>query len=140
MSPQEAARPGGFFLVRGPDGQPLPARCVDSITEAVGGEPGLVLISGSHGGLSAARFAIECRPRLVLFNDAGVGLADAGVAGLDLLQHAGIAAAAVAHTSARIGEARSTYLDGCISRTNALADARGARPGLRVCVWLPALG
>jgi hypothetical protein len=136
----EAAHPGGFFLLRWVDGSLQRARWVDSITEAVGGEPGLVLFSGSHGGTSAARFALECRPRLVLFNDAGGGRDDAGVAGLELLQRAGIAAAAVAHASARIGEARSTYLDGCVSRANALAGALGAMPGRRVCEWLPAVG
>jgi hypothetical protein len=136
----EAAPPGGFFLLRWIDGSVQPARLVDSITEAVGGAAGLVLISGSHGGRSAARFAIECRPRLVLFNDAGIGLDDAGVAGLALLGQAGIPAAAVAHTSARIGDARSTYIEGWVNRANAPAQALGATPGRPVREWLPPAG
>jgi hypothetical protein len=47
MSHDEAARPGGFFL----SGAPI---CVfDSITEAVGGPPGPVVVSGSLGAVSA---------------------------------------------------------------------------------------
>ena len=130
MSQDEAARPGGFFL----SGAPV---CVfDSITEAVGGPPGQVVVSGSHGGISAGRFAIEARVRLAVFNDAGVGLDEAGIAALPLLQAHGIAACTVAHTSARIGEAASTLATGVISHANAAAAALGAQPGVALRRWL----
>jgi hypothetical protein len=118
-----------------------PLRLVDSITEAVGGPAGCVLVSGSHGGLSAGRFALQAQPLLVVFNDAGIGRDEAGVAALALLQDVGVAACAVAHDSARIGEARSTLDDGVVSRANAAAEALGARPGQALRAWLlPAAG
>jgi len=131
MSHDEAARPGGFFL----SGAPI---CLfDSITEAVGGPPGQVVVSGSHGGVSAGRFAIEARVRLAVFNDAGVGLDEAGIAALPLLQAHGIAACTVAHTSARIGEAASTWASGVVSHANAAELALGIRVGARLRDSLP---
>jgi hypothetical protein len=111
---------------------------VDSITEAVGHPqtPGAILVSGSHGGLSAARFALQAAPRAAVFNDAGVGRDQAGIAGLALLQAAGIPACTVSHDSARIGEARSTWEDGRISSVNAAAAAKGARVGEAVKTWV----
>lgn len=111
----------------------------DSITEAIGQAAGRVVVSGSHGGASAGRFAIQAQPRLAAFNDAGVGKDDAGIAALVLLQAAGIAACTVAHHSAHIGEARSTLDDGVISFVNAPAAAMGLAPGQRLRDALAAL-
>lgn len=112
---------------------------VDSITEAIGVGAGRLVVSGSHGGLSAGRFAVQAGVLLAVFNDAGVGRDDAGIAGLTLLQEAGITACTVSHASARIGEARSTLDDGVISHVNAAAAALGARPGLRLRDWIDRL-
>lgn len=131
MPHDEAAHPGGFFL----GGAPL--RVLDSITEAIGGPPGQVVVSGSHGGLSAGRFAIEAQVRFVVFNDAGVGLDGAGIAALPLLQARGVAACTVAHTTARIGEAASTLATGVVSHANAAALALGVRIGVRLRDGLP---
>jgi hypothetical protein len=109
---------------------------LDSIAEAVPAHADQVLVSGSHGGVSAARYAIAVRPRLAVFNDAGVGKDGAGIAGLTLMQAAGLAACTVAHGSARIGEARSTLDEGEISHANAAAAALGARTGMRLKAWL----
>lgn len=130
LSLDEAARPGGFFLGT------AAVRVLDSITEAVDGPPGQVVVSGSHGGVSAGRFAVEAGVRLAVFNDAGVGLDGAGIAALPLLQAHGIAACTVAHVTARIGEAASTLATGVISHANAAAAALGARPGLALSQWL----
>lgn len=100
---------------------------VGYITPAMAGD---VLVTGSHGGTSAARYALTGRPKLVAFNDAGGGRDRAGTAGLALLQAEGIAAFAVAHTSARIGEAQSTYDDGVITQLNAAAGGLGLHPGM----------
>ncbi|MDP2065941.1 MAG: hypothetical protein Q8K38_08240 [Burkholderiaceae bacterium] len=105
-------------------------RIVDSITELTPLDAGCIAISGSHGGVSSARFALAARPLLSVFNDAGIGKDGAGLAGLALLQARGLAACAVAHTSARIGDAASTLNDGIISHANAAALAMGVRPGL----------
>ena len=55
-----------------------------------------MVVSGSHGGTSAAEFAARAGVRAVIFNDAGVGKENAGVRGLELLDALGIAAATVA--------------------------------------------
>ncbi len=101
----------------------------DSVTESVEVGAGRVVVTGSHGGISSGRFALQARPALVVFNDAGIGLDEAGVAALPLLQGRGIAACTVAYTTARIGEARSTLATGVISRANDAALALGLRPG-----------
>ena len=70
---------------------------------------GRVVATGSHGGAEpAGETAAAFRPRLVLFNDAGFGVEHGGVAGLAILDKAGIAGATVAAQSARIGDGRST--------------------------------
>jgi NCAIR mutase (PurE)-related protein len=104
-------------------------RLIDSITQLVASDACCIAVSGSHGGLSSARFALVARPLLSVFNDAGVGKKDAGIAGLAFLQAHGLAACAVAHSSACIGVAQSTLDDGIISHANALAAALGVRPG-----------
>ena len=114
---------------------------VDSISELKPGErcAGALAISGSHGGNVAARFAIAAGVRLAVFNDAGVGRDGAGIAGLALLDAAGIAACTVSHLSARIGEAASTLADGVISHANRAAIAHGAAAGMRLREWLAML-
>ena len=126
----EAAPRGGFFSGG------APVLLVDSITEAVGCAAGRMAVSGSHGGLSAGRFALQAEVRLAVFNDAGIGKDQAGIAALALLQAHGMAAVAVSHASARIGEARSTWQDGVISACNAAAAALGARTGDALREWL----
>lgn len=126
----EAASEGGFVAL----GHRL--LVLDSITEAVGIGAGCVVVSGSHGGLSAGRFAIEAQVWLAVFNDAGVGKDGAGIAALTLLQSHGVAACTVAHGSARIGEARSTLQDGMVSFANPAAQALGAHTGQRLGDWL----
>ncbi|MGB4117179.1 MAG: hypothetical protein WBK51_11595 [Polaromonas sp.] len=104
-------------------------RIVDSITELNAPDAGCVAVSGSHGGLSSARYALAARPLLSVFNDAGGGLGNAGLAALDFLQTHGLAACTVAHHSARIGEAQSTLASGVVSHANALAAAQGIQAG-----------
>lgn len=107
-------------------------RVVDSITELQASDVGCIAISGSHGGLSSARFALAVRPLLSVFNDAGVGKDQAGLASLAFLQSHGLAACCVAHTSARIGDAKSTLNDGIIGHVNEVAGQLGVQPGQSV--------
>ncbi len=51
-----------------------------------------------------------------------------------------IGAAAVACDSARIGDGRSTYFDGVLSRVNRTAEAAGARPGMAARRFVTLLG
>ncbi len=100
-------------------------RVVDSITELTADDAGCIAVSGSHGGLSSARYALAARPLLSVFNDAGGGLENAGVAALYFLQNHQLAACTVAHNSARIGDAHSTLATGIVSGLNAQAVALG---------------
>jgi hypothetical protein len=104
-------------------------RVVDSITELDATDAGCIAVSGSHGGISSARYALAARPLLSVFNDAGVGKNAAGIAALDFLQAHGLAACTVAHDSASIGLAHSSLEDGVVSHANDLARARGVLLG-----------
>jgi hypothetical protein len=102
----------------------------DSVTEP-GDVAGKVLVAGSHGGLVAAHYAAGANARAVILNDAGIGLDEAGVAGLELLDRIGMAAAAVSHESARIGDGADMLSRGLISRVNASARKLGIASGMR---------
>ncbi len=114
-------------------------KIVDSITELQPADAGCIAVSGSHGGLSSARYALAARPLLSVFNDAGVGKDAAGIAALAFLADHGLAACTVSHASACIGQARSTLDDGVVSHANPQAQALGVRPGDRVAAVAAAL-
>jgi hypothetical protein len=65
-----------------------------------------------------------------VFNDAGIGIDEAGVGRLPALDSRGVAAFTVSSASARIGEGRSTFEDGIVSRVNATAARLGAAEGI----------
>lgn len=91
-----------------------------------------IVITGSHGGLLGGRgeTALKYDALGALFNDAGIGKDAAGTSRLPALNARGIAAATVAAASARIGDARSTYEDGIISRVNARTASLGLHEGI----------
>ena len=109
----------------------IPAGIVllDSVTEVTAASAGRVVVTGSHGGASAGRYALAVRARLYVFNDAGIGKDEAGIAALAMLDAERQPAVSVAHTSARIGEAADTWACGIVSRVNAAAAALGYRAG-----------
>jgi len=113
-------------VARGPGGRVI---LVDSITGITEDDAGAIVVCASHGGASAAGFALAVPLVAAFFNDAGVGKDGAGIVALDLLQAKGVAAGAVAHASARIGDARDTWDHGVISYVNAGARALGLAPG-----------
>jgi hypothetical protein len=87
-----------------------------------------VVVSGSHGGVSAAQFVLALAPDLplaVFFNDAGIGKDAAGTAALDLLEDKGVICACYSHTSARIGDAQDGLDHGQISCVNRHAEQSG---------------
>jgi len=116
-------------VARGPHGRVI---AIDSITQLQSGDEGAIVVSGSHGGVSSGEFALALPLRLVFFNDAGVGKDDAGIAALAMLQTRAVAAAAVAHGSARIGDALDAWRHGVISHLNEAAHALGLRAGQSV--------
>jgi len=103
---------------------------LDTVTQVTPAHTGLVVVTGSHGGLSVAPYACAVAARLYVFNDAGIGKDGAGIAALAQLDRHGLAAVAVSHLSARIGEARDTWDSGVVSRVNAGASRLGLRPGV----------
>jgi hypothetical protein len=117
----------------------LRLRIADSITDAIRDGAGTVIVTGSHGGISAGRFAVQARPLAVAFNDAGVGKDRAGVQALVLLQAHAMAACTVSHATARIGDARSTLGEGLISHANEAARSLGAREGAPCRDWIDVL-
>ncbi len=107
---------------------------IDSITEISTAMAGGVVVSGSHGGRSAAGFALDVLPRpyAVFFNDAGIGKQGAGIVALDSLEKAGVVAASYSHESACIGDAKDGFTCGLISSVNALGRAAGIQTGQSV--------
>ena len=102
---------------------------------------GAVVVSGSHGGVSAASFVVDHphRPLIVFFNDAGIGKDQAGIVGLEMLQAIGVAGCTYSHESARIGEAADGLQSGVISHLNARARELGLAEGLTVAAALAEL-
>ncbi len=91
---------------------------------------GRVLVCGSHAGVYAGYLAARAGVRAVVLNDAGVGRDDAGIGALGHCQALGIAAAAVSHDSARIGDAEDMLAHGVISHRNAIAAGIGVSAGM----------
>jgi uncharacterized protein YunC (DUF1805 family) len=102
-----------------------------TITVLPGNTAGRVIVTGSHGGLYPGHLVLAAKARAAIFNDAGIGRDSSGIAALQLLQERGKAAAAVAHTSARIGDTDDMMSAGIISTVNAFAVACGVTPGMR---------
>lgn len=94
---------------------------------------GQIVVTGSHGGLVGGNPALALRVDgfAGVYNDAGIGIEQAGIARLPALDARGIAGLTVSADSARIGEARSTFEDGIVSAVNRAAAAMGAEVGMR---------
>ena len=101
----------------------------DSITKLGPEFRGTVLIAGSHGGRYCGYLAALAGLRGVILNDAGVGKDRAGLGALDYLQPLGVAAATVAHTSARIGDGADMLKRGRLSYCNEVASSLGCAVG-----------
>lgn len=102
---------------------------LDSITWIEAADADQIVISGSHGGRSAAEYAILFPLALCCINDAGVGKDRAGIVALDMLEARGTPGVAYSHDSARIGEARDAWDHGVISHCNPRAAALGFMAG-----------
>jgi hypothetical protein len=106
---------------------------MDSITKVNREDDGSIAVSASHGGASSGEFALDLAPlKMAVFNDAGVGKEEAGIAALAMLQARGVGGATVSHTSARIGDAQDTWDEGVVSHANAIARELGVVPGARL--------
>ena len=114
---------------------------LDSASSVDESDTGGVVLTGSHGGLpgGSGDNAIKARVRFAVFNDAGVGIDNAGISRLPVLDELNIAAAAVDASSARIGDGRSTYETGILSHLNDPARELGAMAGMPVSDLVRAL-
>jgi hypothetical protein len=113
----------------------LPAiTLLDSIALIDSSNAGTIVVTGSHGGRSAAGFVVDFRekPLAVFFNDAGGGKDNAGKVGLDMLQAIGVAAACYSHMSARIGDAQDGLENGVLTDLNDLAKQAGIKTEMEV--------
>jgi hypothetical protein len=119
---------------------------LDSVGKLVPEDDGRILLIGSHGGLHGGRIDsalnIHGRPvaaRAAAFNDAGGGIDDAGFTRLPALDARGVPAVTVSAASARIGDGRSMFETGVVSRCNQAALHSGAAIGMRVHEWVGTL-
>jgi hypothetical protein len=106
---------------------------VDSMALARAEDRRAVLVTGSHGALLGGKAndgMLDVDVFAAFFNDAGGGKDDAGFARLGVLDARGIAAATVSCNTARIGDGRSTYDTGVISRVNASARRLDVKEGM----------
>ncbi|MDA7948191.1 MAG: hypothetical protein MPJ78_12035 [Hyphomicrobiaceae bacterium] len=105
---------------------------LDSASSITDEDAGHVVVTGSHGGLPGAvrGNAIKAKVMFAAFNDAGVGIDEAGIARLAALDDVGVAAVAVCCRSARIGDGLSTYETGTVSHANHRARSLGAAHGI----------
>lgn len=120
----------GRTLLHTSEGTPA-VWALDSASLVVPEDTCSIVVTGSHGGLvggEPAR-ALGVHALFAAFNDAGVGVDEAGLGRLHVLDRRGIAAVTVSHMSARIGSARSSWETGLISHVNAAAAAAGVRVG-----------
>ena len=113
-------------VLRGPRARVL---LMDTITKVAAEDAGSIVIAASHGGASSGEFALAVPLLAVFFNDAGVGKQRSGIAALAMLQARNVAAGAVSHESACIGDAADMWEHGVISHLNAAALALGFREG-----------
>jgi hypothetical protein len=123
-----AAREAAFLLVA----EAPQVWALDSASLVLPEHGTAIVVTGSHGGLLGGRAETALKYDVLgaLYNDAGIGKDAAGVSRLPALDARGIAAATVSAASARIGDARSSYQDGIVSRVNARAAALGLRAGV----------
>jgi hypothetical protein len=117
-------------LPAGPSGRRIVL--MDSISLVGPHDTGQVIVSGSHGGIlgNEKAAALKIDGYAAFFNDAGGGAEGAGFSRLPALDERGIAAGTVAAASARIGDGRSTYEDGVLSRVNETARRLGGAEGM----------
>lgn len=101
---------------------------IDSATKFEGRHRGAVVVCGSHGGVYPAYLAAKAGLRAVTLCDAGTGKDRAGIGCLGYCEALGMAAATVAHDSARIGDGADMLARGRISHVNGIAAACGVVP------------
>lgn len=102
----------------------------DSATSITEDNRNDVFICASHSGVNVGQYAVQASVKGFIGNDAGIGLEEAGVAGLKVLDEKGIPGAAVDCMTAEIGVGPKTYETGIVSVANKAAQKLGVKPGM----------
>lgn len=93
---------------------------------------GAIHVVGSHGSDVTGIHMLGLPSVAGFANDAGGGKAEAGFAGMRMLEDKGIPGANYSHMSAIIGNGRDAWENGVISRVNEPARRIGIAPGMSV--------
>ncbi len=104
----------------------------DSITFLNESNAGVIVVCGSHGGVSAGYYAQKLHLKAVFFNDAGIGKNNAGIKSLDTLSDAGILACTADCMSAEIFNGQDALENGIISVCNQLAKDKNIKERMTV--------
>ena len=105
---------------------------LDSAALANAGDRRQIVVTGSHGALLGGKpdGVLDVDVFAAFFNDAGGGKDGAGFSRLAALDERAIAAGTVSCQTARIGDGRSTYDTGVLSRINETARRLELREGM----------
>jgi hypothetical protein len=131
--PSEIPVDMGEHRVRVPNTGHREVWLMDSVAMARPEDGRKIVVTGSHGALlggEAGDGVLAMDVFAAFFNDAGGGKQEAGYARLPVLDARGIAAATVSAFTARIGDGRSTYETGVISRVNDTARRLELKEGM----------
>ena len=90
---------------------------------------GAVVVGGSNAAIPAAYFSAKAGVRAAIHHDCGIGRDEAGVSGLLWAERLGMAMAAVATDSARVGDGADMLQRGIISCVNGIAAKCGVENG-----------
>lgn len=131
---------GRRYTIREEPGAPR-IICLDAAPMLEAGDAGAIAVTGSHAALFRGRPDGLIAPDVyaVFFSDGGVGMDDAGITRLPLLDERKIPAGAVSAATGPIGDSRAIYEGGVLSHVNATAEGMGARPGMALKAFVDIL-
>ena len=107
----------------------VPIMVFDGVTTLPAEANGAVVVGGSNAAIQAAYISANAGVRAAIHHDCGIGRDEAGVSGLLWAEEHGMAMAAVATKSARVGDSADMLERGIISRANGIAATCGVENG-----------
>jgi hypothetical protein len=122
---------GVRVTIRDTPGQPK-LICADSVGMVLPEDAGQIVVTASHAALPGGRPDKLIPPAIhaIFFSDAGIGMDEAGIARLPVLDRAGVIAGVVSASSAPIGDARALYTRGVLSHLTSAGIKAGGKPGM----------